>query len=175
MRFKLYEVEIERNDGRDKGHVVALSEQHAAEIIIDHKIVLDKEVVSFTLERVDHNLPSDRSVGLDDLLQSAPAGFASFCMQTGWVALAPASRKLRFFQIEEGQREKTYLIAPDANIAFAIYVSDQPLEKGEQRFLRIRDGLSDLPADRVGNIHSLLEIGPIGVVRFEEDYGWMVS
>jgi len=174
MQMNLYQAEIIDASGNSTRHVVALSAEHAGDVIQQHYRTIGERLTRTDIHRIDQDLEGERRAGLDQLLQDGPAGFASYCEAVGWTAHAPASGKLRLFRIEDEQGTQTYVVAPDANIASAIYVCDAPLAKGEQRTIRIGDGLAGLPEECIGNIHSLLETGPIGIARFEEGHGWTV-
>ena len=174
MRMNLYQAEIIDASGNSTRNVVALSADDAGYIIQQHYRAICERLTKTDICRIDQNLNTGQRIGLDELLLHGPAGFASYCDTAGWTAHAPASAKLKLFSIEDAAGTQTYVIAPDANIASAIYVGDQPLEKGEQRTLRIGDGLGGLSDERIGNIHDLLEQGFLGIAEFSEDQGWMI-
>ena len=111
MRFELYHVEISRTDRTATGYIVASGEQRAAEIVIEREIMLNQENCGFTLERVDDTLPQSMRVGLDALLENAPAGVASFSSQLGWVAHATIAPRLLLFRIEEHEGKDYFIIA----------------------------------------------------------------
>ncbi|MEH6716511.1 hypothetical protein [Parasphingorhabdus flavimaris] len=175
MRFNLYQAEIERSNGWSKAHVVAPTEERAAELIFDHDEELRQEHLQFTLERVDEILPEDRRKGLDDMLETAAVGIASYSRVIGWVGHLAAIQQLKLFRIEDGEGSETFVIAPSKDIASALYLKDDPLAEGDHRLFRIFDGLADIPADRIASLELLLEFGPVGIARYGEDNGWSVK
>tara|TARA_R110001606_G_scaffold244964_5_gene392942 strand:- start:2202 stop:2708 length:507 start_codon:yes stop_codon:yes gene_type:complete len=168
MRFKLYEVEIERVSGWSQYHIVAESEERAADLAIDYEIVLKREHIQLALKRVDETLPHERCKGLDDMLEGGPVGLASYHHTIGWVVHAGYMQQLRFFRIVDLEESKTFVIVPNPDIASALYFSSNPLAKGERRVLRIFDGFADLLQERIANVRALLEFGPVGIVTYHE-------
>tara|TARA_R110002033_G_scaffold114041_1_gene159016 strand:- start:1682 stop:2203 length:522 start_codon:yes stop_codon:yes gene_type:complete len=172
--MKLYQLEIKRTNGSVKGHIVAPTEERAAELVFELFKPDNPEGNDFALERVDEILPADRRVGLDDLLEHASVGIASYSQPIGWVGHVAPVPELRLFRIDDTKGGQTFIIAPNADVASAIYISTAPLGKGEYKLFRIFDGLTDLPAERVMNLKSLLEFGPVGIATFHEQNGWSV-
>ncbi len=175
MRFYLYEVEIERSSGWSKAHVVAPSEQRAAELIFDQDTLLGQDHLQFTLERVDETLSGDQRKGLDDMLDNSPVGIASYNKTIGWIGHIAAVPQLQLFGIEDSMGSQTYVIAPNKDIAATLYLGSNVLSDGEQRIFRFFDGLADLPPDHIHSLDCLLEFGPVGVVDFHPESGWSVS
>lgn len=175
MRMELYEIEIERNSVVVRGHIVAPTEARAAELVFEHDDMLGQESTEFTLERVDETLPLDRRLGLDDMLEGGPVGFASYYDQIGWIVHVTALQRLRLFRIEDKAGTENYVIAPDSNFASTIYMMNNPVKEGEHRLFRIFDGLADLPNERIANLQTLLEFGPVGIATFQNEHGWSVE
>ena len=175
MRFKLYEVEIERVSGWSQYHIVAESKERASDLAIDYEFVLQHEHIQLALKRVDETLPHERCKGLDDMLEGGPIGLASYHETIGWVVHAGTVQQLRFFRIDDIEESQTFVIAPNPDIASALYFSSNPLAKGERRVLRIFDGLVDVPQERIANLPALLEFGPVGIVTYHEEYGWLAE
>ena len=175
MRFYLYEAEIERSSGWSKAHVVAPSEQRAAELIFDHDTLLGQNYLQFTLERVDETLSGHRRKGLDIMLDHSPVGIASYNETIGWVGHVAAVMQLQLFGIEDSKGSQTYVIAPNKDIAATLYLGGNVLSDGEQRIFRFFDGLADLPPDHIHSLNRLLEFGPVGVADFHPESGWFVS
>ncbi len=175
MRFNLYEAEIERSSGWSKAHVVAPTEQRAAELVFDHDTALAQDHIRFTLERVDETLSGDRRKGLDAMLDKSPVGIASYNETIGWVGHVAAIQKLQLFGIEDIKGSQTYVIAPNKDIAAALYLGSNVLEDGEQIIFRFIDGLTDIPLDRVASLECLLEFGPVGIASFDSEAGWSVK
>jgi hypothetical protein len=172
MRFKLYEVEIERVSGWSQYHVVAESKERAADLAIDYEFVLQHEHIRFSLKRVDETLPPELCKGLDYMLEEGPIGLASYHQTIGWIVHAGTIQQLRFFRIEDLEETKTFVIAPNPDTASALYFSSNPLADGEHIMFRIFDGFADLPQERIANLPALLEFGPVGIVTYDEEHGW---
>ena len=174
MRFNLYQIEIERSSGWSKAHVVAPTEQRAAELIFDHDEELRQEHLRFTLERVDETLSNDQRKGLDDMLETAAVGLASDSRVMGWVSHVAAIQQLKLFRIEDSEGSETFVIAPSKDIASALYLMENSLAEGEHRLFRMFDGFADIPAEHIDSLELLLEFGPVGTVTFHEEHGWSV-
>jgi len=56
MRFKLYEVEIERVSGWSQHNIVAESKERAADLAIEYEFMLQREHIQLALKRVDETL-----------------------------------------------------------------------------------------------------------------------
>ena len=172
MRMRLYEIDIKRGGGSVKGHIVAADEPRAAELVFEHDDILSQESARFTLRRVDDDLPPEWCRGLDDMLESAPEGLASYFEPVGWIVHVTALQKLRLFRIEDQRGAETYVIAPGSDVASTLYVTSNPVSEGEHMLYRISDGLANLPPERIANLNELLEFGPIGIVAFHHEDGW---
>lgn len=175
MRMKLYQLEIKRIGGSVKGYIVSPTEERAAELVFELFTSDDPEDFDFTLERVDETLQDDRRIGLDDLLEHAPVGIASYNQTIGWVGHVAAVPELRLFRVDEMKGQQTFIIAPNSDVASTIYMDTVPLASGEHIMFRIFDGLAELPPERIRNLKSLLEFGPVGVATFHEEDGWSVK
>jgi len=175
MRMKLYQLEIKRVSGAVKGYIVAPSEERAAELVFELFKPDHSDGNDFTLERVDETIADDMPDGLDNLLEYAPVGIASYSNVIGWVSHVAKLPALHLFRVEEMKGPQTYIIAPDADVANAIYMNTVTLVDGEPKLFRIWDGLTDLPTERMRNLKSLLEFGPVGVVTFDEERGWALE
>lgn len=174
MRFKLYTVEIKRPGTTARGHIVAPTENRAAELVIDHDKTLGLTHECFSLERVDKTLPEERKLGLDDLLNNAPVCFASYC-DNGWIAHTGPVEMLRLYRTEDPKGNEMFAMAPNIDIAAAVFSNTLLPSLPRPHSFSIYEALATLPADRICNIHNLLELGPIGIAEFDEEVGrWMV-
>ncbi|UYH55551.1 hypothetical protein N6L26_03010 [Qipengyuania sp. SS22] len=170
MKFHLYEVVIQRQDGEVRGHIIAPSKDRAWMAAVEHEEALGLEHEDLTLTRVDETLIGDHRRGLDVLLESASVGFASFC-EIGWVAHTAPVQRLKLFRLAADGGDDLFAIAPNIDIAASVFTTALRVPMGETRTLRIADGMSDLPDDEVRNLPHLLECGPIGLVKFDKDVG----
>ena len=175
MRFHLYQAQIERAQQLITIYVTASEERHAREVIADLQITAGQK--DFKLERVDEDLPRDRQKGLDSLLETAPAGLASYCEPIGWIAHVIPVPRLYLFRVEEvdreGARAEHHIIAPNYDVATAVYCDCILPPEGEPRLFRIRDGMHGLTDKR--GLSALLEFGPVGVVSWDEERGWSMK
>ncbi len=174
MRFELYRVSLTRADRQVTGFLLASDPQRASEIVVANEIGLNQENRGFTLERVDGTLPEDQRLGLDALLDHAPAGFASFCPGIGWIPHALPAPKLRLYRIEEADGDELFVISPTGDVAAAVYCQCVELKEGEARLFRIHDGAIGLKNEGLRGLPALLEFGPIGVVEWDEGLGWSI-
>ena len=110
--------------------------------------------------------------GLDELLEQAPMGFATYLAPIGWFLHTAAVQRRRLFKIEDQTGERVYVIAPNVEFAKNIYFDGYPLAPGETRRFEICDAADDLPPEQVANLHSLLAFGPLGIVIFDPEHGW---
>lgn len=174
MKFHLYECVIQRRDGEVRGYIVAPSKDRAWIVAVEHEEALGLKHENLTLTRVDESLTGDHRLGLDNLLESAPVGFASFC-EIGWVAHIAPVQQLKLYRTIDGKGANVFAIAPNIDIAASILTTALRVPLGETRTLRIADGMSDLPDEEIRNLPLLLELGPIGVVKFDAASGWSLK
>jgi len=168
MKFHLYECIIKRKDSEIRGHIVAPSKDRAWMVAVEHEEALGLEHDDLTLTRVDKTLGSDRRLGLDTLLESAPVGLASWC-EIGWVAHIAPVQQLKLYRLVQDGAGDLFAIAPNIDIAASVFTTALRGQIGEMRMLHIVDGIKDLPDDEVRNLPQLLEFGPIGVAHFDGD------
>ncbi len=174
MRFQLFAVEIYRSTGRVRGHIVAPFEEQAAQIVCDHADALGPKQDGFSLQRIDDTLSDDLRIGLDGLLENSPAGFASYCT-LGWVAHTAPVQKLRFYRSKDPKGFDIYAVAPNFDVASAVFGSTLLPSKGKLHTFSITEGVETLSADELLNLPTLLELGPIGIAEFDDDtQRWLV-
>ena len=167
MRFKLYAVTILRADRKVGGHIVAPSEEAAANAMLAHDEALGLRHDGFSLERVDETLGEDLRLGLDALLENAPVGFASWCT-LGWVAHSAPVQKLRFFSSKDARGMDIHAVAPNVSVASAVF-GNTVLPHSPPHVFVISEGYDHLPIPMIEHIHRLLELGPVGIAEFDED------
>lgn len=174
MKFKLFEVTIRRADHTVRGHVVAPSQDVAALTVVNHDEALGLTHEDFSLEWVDETLGEHHRLGLDDLLENAPVGFASYC-DIGWVAHTAPVQQLKLYRTTEDKGGDVFAIAPNTDIAAAIFSNVLTLPSSKPKMLRISDGMADMPAEMVTNLPQLLELGPAGNAEFNPgEQRWFV-
>jgi hypothetical protein len=170
--MELYRVVIKRPNRLVTGYLVSPDEERVSEVVIEHEVALNQENSGFTIERVDETLPDDQQLGLEALLEHAPVGFASFCEGVGWLAHMAPVRRLKLYSIEEVEGDRHFVIAPSSDMAEDIYCQVIPLDHGEARQFQVHDGLFFLTNARLRNLPALLEMGPIGMVEWDDETGW---
>lgn len=172
MRFQMFKCVISRADRKAVGFLVASDQQLASEIVVANEVELNQENLGFTLERVDDTLPADQQLGLDAMLECAPAGFVSFCPGVGWIPHALPAPKLHLYRVEEASGEQHFVIAPTGDVAASVYCECVELKKDEARLFRIHDGGYGLKNEALRGLPALLEFGPVGVVAWDSETGW---
>ena len=168
MRFQLFEITIQRRDYRATAFVVASSRDAAWMTVINHEEELGLEHEDLTIRRFDDKIDEELELDLDNLLETAPVGFASFC-ELGWVAHTAPVQQLKLFRTIDPKGSNVYAIAPNIDMAVSVFTTELRIPKGETRLLHISDGMADLPDEIVCNLPRLLEFGPVGIAVFDAD------
>ena len=158
---------IQRHDHRARAYVVAPSQDAAWFTVIEHEQALGLEHHDLTIRRFDDVIDDELRAGLDDLLENAPVGFASFADR--WIAHTAPVQQLKLFRTINPKGNNVYAIAPNADVAAAVFTTELRIRVGETRLLHISEGMADLPGDVICNLPRLLEFGPIGVALFDSD------
>lgn len=174
MRGKLYEVEIIRANESRRATIVAPCEERAVDLVHEHYQWTGEDFTKVLICRIDDTLDPHERSGLDEMLETAPVGFASYCPPIGWFVHAAAVHQLRLFRIEEHEGAHSLVIAPTPDVASAVYgASIMPIE-GEHRLFRILDGGAELSERQRAQLGAKLEFGPIGIATWDETNGWLV-
>jgi len=173
MRNQLFKCEITRGDRVVICHIVAPEEQRASEVLTQTEIELNREHQGFTLERVDETLPPNKRKGLNTLLESGVVGVASYNEALGWLTHSVPAPKLHFYRIEEKDGDEYCIIAPTGDVAAAVYCEASELQEGEARLFRILDGFFGLKPECMRGLPALLEYGPVGVIDWDDERGWL--
>lgn len=173
MKFHLYECGIQRAGYQVTAYIVAPTRDAAWLAVIEHEEALGLEHEDLNLERIDDVIDDELRPGLDDLLETAPVGFASFADR--WIAHTAPVQQLKLYRTIDDKGGNVFAIAPNADVAASVFTKELRIRPGEVRLLRISDGMADLPDPMVCNLPRLLEFGPIGVVLFDsEEKRWFV-
>lgn len=167
MRFHLYEVSIQRQDHTAHAFIVAPSKDAAWLYVIEHEEALGLTHLDLTIERIDDRIDDDKRTGLDDLLTAAPVGFASFADR--WIAHTAPVQQLKLFSTDDDKGGKIFAIAPNVDVAAAVFTTKLKIPRNGKRLLYISDGQVDLAHEMVCNLAQLLEFGPIGIAEFDTD------
>ena len=174
MKFHLYECTIQRRDHTARAYVVAPSRDAAWLAVIEHEDALDLDHEDLTLERIDDVIDDELRTGLDDLLASAPVGFASFADR--WIAHTAPVQQLKLYRTIDDNGGNVFAIAPNADVAASVFTTELRVRPSEVRLLHISDGMADMPDHMICNLPRLLEFGPIGVALFDHDERrWFVA
>jgi len=172
MKMQLFEVRIVREDEPPFTYVVAPSEARAVELIREHHQRIGRDYDSVEICRIDDTLVGDERTGLDDMLDSAPVGFASPpAPGIGWLAHTATVHRLRLYRIEEQNRAEIFIIAPNPDIAASVWASALELIDDDIRLYRIFDETEQHAEDHRGGLDALLEFGPISRIHYSEG-GW---
>jgi len=173
MKFNLYECVIQRACYQVTAYIVAPTQDAAWFTVIEHEEALGIDHEELTLKRIDDVIDHELLPGLDDLLENAPVGFASFAGR--WIAHTAPVQHLKLYRTIDDKGGDVFAIAPNADVAASVFTMELRIRPGEARQLRISDGMADLPDNTLCNLPRLLEFGPIGVAVFDsEDKRWFV-
>ena len=167
MKFHLYECIIQRADYQVTAYIVAPTQDAAWLTVIEHEEALGLDHEDLTLKRIDDVIDDELRAGLDDLLESAPVGFASFADR--WIAHTAPVQQLKLYRTIDDKGDNVFAIAPNADVAASVFTNELRIRPNEQRLLHISDGMADMPDHLVCNLARLLEFGPIGVALYDRD------
>lgn len=172
MRFMLFKLTLERTSEPNTGYVVAPERYSADEVV--REIVPLRDGEQFTLKRIDETLPEDQRIGLDEMLQTAPVGLASFCLGIGWLAHALPAPKLKLFIVEMDGNEQPYFVAaPTPEVACSLVFETVPLAPpGEVQTFSINEAAGKVSDQMKEGIDAFLEFCPISMVVWEPELGW---
>lgn len=173
MRFMLFKLTIERTSDLNTGYVVA-PEIYSANQVVQEMVPL-RDGEQFTLERIDETLPEDQRVGLDEMLQTAPVGLASFCLGIGWIAHAMPVPKLKLFIIEIEDGDQPYFVAaPTPEVACSMFFETVPLAPpGQVQTFSIDEAAGKVTDQMRAGIEAFLELCPITMAVWEPERGWI--
>lgn len=173
MKFHLYECIVQRRDHTARAYLVAPTQDAAWLTVVEHEEALGLDHDDLTLKRIDHVIDDELRHGLDDLLETAPVGFASFADR--WIAHTAPVQQLKLYRTLDDQGGNVFAIAPNPDVAASMFTKELRIRPGEAKLLRISDGMADLPDAMVCNLPRLLEFGPIGVACYDpEEKRWFV-
>lgn len=173
MKFHLYECVIQRAGYQVTAYIVAPTQDSAWLTVIEHEEALGLDHEDLTLKRIDDVIDDELLPGLNDLLENAPVGFASFADR--WIAHTAPVQQLKLYRTIDNKGGNIFAIAPNADVAASVFTTELRIRPAEVRLLYISDGMADLPDDMICNLPRLLEFGPIGVAFFDsEELRWFV-
>ena len=173
MKFHLYECVVQRADYQVIAYVVAPTQDAAWHTVIEHEEALGLDHDDLTLERIDDVIDDELRAGLDDLLENAPVGFASFADR--WIAHTAPVQQMKLYRTIDDKGGNVFAVAPNADVAASVFTKELRIRPNEVRQLHISDGMADMPDHLVCNLPRLLEFGPIGVALYDRDeQGWIV-
>lgn len=167
MKFHLYECVIQRAGYQVTAYIVAPTQDSAWLTVIEHEEALGLDHEDLTLKRIDDVIDDELLRGLNDLLENAPVGFASFADR--WIAHTAPVHQLKLYRTIDDKGGNVFAIAPNADVAASVFTTELRIRPGEVRLLRISDGMTDMPDDMIYNLPRLLEFGPVGVALFDRD------
>lgn len=174
MKMKLFLVTIEMADDRHPVTIVAPDAERMMEFVRDHLNQVGGTFVELSVLRIDNTLSGNARLGLDHLLETAPVGLASFAEGLGWIAHVAPVHRLKFYRIETPDGNQTYVVAPNTNLAAAIWATQLVRPMGEPMLYRITDGLTDLGDEQRAAMDRFLEFGTVGIPVWS-DGEWTVG
>lgn len=168
MKMKLFHLSLDRGPDRHVVQIVAPDAGMAVEFFREHLNALDSEMENPSILRIDQTLTGDERLGLDAMLETAPAGFASFAEGVGWIVHVAPVPRLNLYRIETANGEETHVIAPNRDVAAAVWFEHRKMPDGEPVLYRIWEGVDDLDEERSKDVMPLLEFGSVGVVQWRD-------
>ncbi len=175
MKFKLYRSEVIGSDGKTVLHVVAACIEMVSEVIRDHYQARGIRLTRTATKRVDESLGPRRQLGLQSMLETAPTGLATYILKHGWMVYDQVRLKLKLFRVDELSGEQSFVIAPNAYVAAAVWGVSLKLNPGKQRPYKVSDGFENLVDDRHRGLDELLTSGPIGLIAYKYGHGWFMA
>lgn len=176
MRMRLYAAEFVRRDGIVGGHIVAPSGEMATQFAKEYHDDIGVNVTRISVARIDHKLSQRRRRGLDDVLETAPIGFASECPPLGWFEHTLIRPRLKLYRIEPENEEAVHIIAQNPDVASAIWLASLDLgEEGAHPLWSISQGLDHLDERQRAEMEERLEVGPVGEVVWSAECGWSMK
>lgn len=167
MRFQLFECIIQRRSISARAYVVAPTREAAWLAVIEHEEALGQTHEDMTISRFDDRIGQELINGLDELLENAPVGFASFAGR--WIAHTAPVQQLKLYRTIDDEGQSMYAIAPNVDVAATVLTRELRIPRGQVKLLHISDGMADLPDNMICNLPDLLEFGPIGIALYESD------
>lgn len=175
MKMKLFHLSFDMGLDRHTVQVVAPDARMAVEFCHANLAGFDMHGhLQPTLLRIDETLTGDSKEGLDLLLESAPVSFASFAEGLGWISHVAPITELCLYRIEAACGEVAYVIAPNSDVAVAVWFDCREQPDGEPLLFRIGDGLDGLDENQREKIKPFLEFGPIGLITWHDERGWQM-
>lgn len=170
MRFQLFRLTIQHARGVMDAFIVAPDKTRAKAIADD--MDMPPGDVTLRLDRIDQNLPEKLQLNLDDFLESAPVGLASFCEGVGWVTYETPSSKLKLYHVEVIDRATPLVVAPSIEAAIGIFWDWASLGENPDRIFWVSEPLHAMNEPDKQALEGLLEFGSSGVVTWSEEDGW---
>lgn len=174
MIFRLFHLSLDYGPDRHAVQIVAPDARSAVEFFRQHLEGRDGEMGEPSILRIDQTLTGDERRGLDAMLETAPVGFASFAEGVGWIVHVAPVFRLNFYRIESADGEEAHVIAPNRDVAAAIWFGHLKWPDGEPVLYRIWEGMDELEEDRRRDILPLLEFGSVGIAQWH-DGSWSIK
>lgn len=171
--MNLYKSVIIDAFGKSKRYVVAPSAKRAADFIKEYYRSIGEQLTKTSVHRIDEVLEGEDRDGLEVMLANAPIGFA-IQAAIGWIVHSTVKPTLGFYRILDQDEAEIFVVAPNADIASALYVTTLLVAERVDRRFTITNAASSSPADSMHGMSELLEFGPVGIAEFDPDRGWFV-
>lgn len=173
MRMRLYAAEFERPDGTKKGFVVAPSGEAACEFIRKFHSEAEILISRITVTPIDEKLPNEHRRGLIDMLENAPVGFASKNEHFGWLVHSTIKPRLKYYRIESQDGSVAHVIAPNADVASAIWLASVGLDaEGCHPHWSISNDMRQMCEQQKIDLKGRLEIGSARLISWNQDGRW---
>lgn len=170
MRFSLFELIIQHAKGELVAFIVAPDECRAKALA--EELDMPPGDITLHLDRIDENLPEERQLGLDDFLESAPVGLATFCEGVGWITYEAPGSKLKLYHVEIIDRSSPFVVAPSIEAAVGAFADWASLGEDPNRVFKVTEPLKWMKGGDRQELEGLLEVGPAGFVTWNEEDGW---
>ncbi|MGB7371750.1 hypothetical protein [Erythrobacter sp.] len=172
--MRLYAAKFVRTNETLHGHIVAPNSEIASEFAEEFHHRIGVELEQFDLMRVDETLPAEYRDSLDDMLESAPIGFATRSTQFGWFVHGVLQPRFKLYTIEPQRGDEVYVIAPNPDMATALWLWSLELsDDGTHPLYRIVSGSANLEDQQLKALEPLLDHSPAGVIKWDEERGWL--
>ncbi|WP_121117517.1 hypothetical protein [Croceibacterium ferulae] len=174
LEMNLYEAEMVTENGSEQINVVAPSHERSIDFIREYYRQTGVRVTKIVTRRIDTELKGRDRLRLDDLLHTAPICFAAYCPPIGWLADQTATLPLRLFKIEVSGKLADFVVAPNTDVASAVWAASLMPFEGEVRQFNILDGALGLTEHQRKCLSSVLGFGPAGIATWDGEEGWTV-
>jgi len=174
MKFQLFRSEVIASNGKTVCYVVAPCIEMVVDVIKEHYEANDIRLTRIATGRVDDSLGSRRQLGLQSMLETAPAGFATYVPKIGWMGTTGRRRSLTLYQITELNGDRTFIAAPNAEFASVVWGLSLSSDLNERRPFSISEELDGISVEAKEGLPDFLKLGTTGIVTWDNERGWSI-